>query len=75
MKKNKLRLKNVISKMFKNHMYNYMTMWKQIADVGLNLLVLCSSAWSCLCVGRWALVCLECYLLSICLEILGLTCV
>ena len=58
--------------MFTNHMYNYLTMCKQIADVGLNFwcvaVVLGDIS---LCAGRWALACLEYYLLSICLLILG----
>ena len=37
-KKNPSLFKNVISKMFTNHMYNHLTMCKQIADVGLNCL-------------------------------------
>ena len=52
--------------MFTNHVYNYLTVCKQIADVELNY-------WCCvtavlgairLCAGRWALARLE-YLLSI----------
>ena len=60
-------LKNIISKIFTNHVHNYLTMCKEIADVGLNY-------WCCvaailgaigLCAGMWALGHLEYYLLSI----------
>ena len=67
-------LKNIMSRMFTDHMYlltshayNYLIMCRQIVDVGLNY-------WCCvpamlgaisLCARRWALAHLEYYLLSI----------
>ena len=68
--------KNVICKLITNHMYNHLTMCKNIADVGMNCsckLAVLGAIW--LCAGRWALADLECYLFSIHLEILGLICV
>ena len=61
-------LKN-ISEMFTNHVYNYLTMCKQIADIGLNnwCYVAVMVGAICLCTGMWALAHLEYYLLSICL--------
>ena len=58
--------KNVISKMFTNHMYYHLIMCKQIADVELNcwcyVAVVFGAIW--LYVDRLALACLEYYLLS-----------
>ena len=50
-----------------NHVYNYLTMCKQIADVGLNYWCCVAAMLGaiCLCAGKWALALLEYYLISI----------
>ena len=56
-------LNNIICKMFTNHMYNYLTMCKQIADVGLSYWCWVSAVLRaiCSCAGRWSLASLEYY--------------